>query len=72
MEKEEGDLKNPLVRKMVVLDVDEALRDLLQEEEATAVAVEEQTYPIDLKEILEEKENPQADLEEDVEKISLK
>jgi hypothetical protein len=72
VEKEEGDLKNPLVRKMVVLDVDEALRDLLQEEEATAVAVEEQTDPIDLKEILEEKENPQADLEEDVEKISLK
>mgnify|MGYP006903008897 FL=1 len=61
-----------MVRKMVVLDVDEALRDLLQEEEATAVAVEEQTDPIDLKEILEEKENPLADLEEDVEKISLK
>jgi hypothetical protein len=56
----------------VVLDVDEALRDLLQEEEATAVAVEEQTDLIDLKEILEEKENLPADLEEDVEKISLK
>ncbi len=41
-------------------------------EEATAVAVEEQTDLIDLKEILEEKENLLVDLEEDVEKISLK
>ena len=68
---EEEDLKNPLVKKTVVLDEDEVLKVLPGGVIVAVVVEEKQTDQIDLKENLTETENLLADLGEDAENINL-
>ncbi len=72
MVEEEGDLKDLLVKKMVVLDDEEALKVPPQREAIGAMAEEEQTDQIDLRENLMKTEILLISLGEDVEKIKIK